>query len=401
MKLANIGLLFLCITGPINQAFCHDGGAADPGGGNLIKSNLSQVKKAFEKSIKKFRVSRHELDKKPLYNDFSLFLYANGRKKDAEFISEVFSKATSFHDELKVILGKRNQISIQITNLTLDELENNVDHSAEIKKLEIQRDNLDLEFEKIQDKADPVNFFNDSKFILLSDKPCLDLEGNEKDGSVTGLYRDAKICISFHRLKRVSPLNLEKEINGLLLHEISHLGGYKEVDAVRIQRMYLDVANYLYDVANFSPVKIYENISYNFLVAVNDLYYSMKSLELRKKNLEKSPKHWTYQELLKMGQSLGSLKIISERIWHTDLPKDLSGLNLLERRKIAQGIMSAFGKAQRLINHGVNQNHSAYMSEKELLEDLTRIAKSQIKSLVELSIKFDPGTEFFYKKFDL
>lgn len=91
------------------------------------------------------------------------------------------------------------------------------------------------EFDKLFN--DPALFekLKSIKIHVSSAKPCTDFDGNEVDGSTNTGAPDT-ICLSVQRLK--SKLTFEQaktEVPALVLHEISHLFGTNENEAVAIQ----------------------------------------------------------------------------------------------------------------------------------------------------------------------
>lgn len=66
------------------------------------------------------------------------------------------------------------------------------------------------------------------------DEPCIDNEGNEKDGAAD--IKRQTICLSLARIqKRLNKGNLKRELMALLVHEISHLAGANEMQAMALQ----------------------------------------------------------------------------------------------------------------------------------------------------------------------
>lgn len=71
--------------------------------------------------------------------------------------------------------------------------------------------------------------------------PCLDLEGEEKDGSIVGPLPNS-ICISAKTTgEKLAAGNARVETMALIVHELSHLMGFNETEAIALQE---SVANY-------------------------------------------------------------------------------------------------------------------------------------------------------------
>lgn len=71
---------------------------------------------------------------------------------------------------------------------------------------------------------------------VLADKPCKDKFGRDVDASIYG-SKENRICLSAFRIapKLIEEI-ADKEINALILHELSHLLGATESEAVEIQK---------------------------------------------------------------------------------------------------------------------------------------------------------------------
>ncbi len=68
--------------------------------------------------------------------------------------------------------------------------------------------------------------------VFMMDGPCPSPDGKHADASVSSLSKNADLCFSVSRLKRLPITGLFEEIAGLLVHEIAHLAGAQERDAV-------------------------------------------------------------------------------------------------------------------------------------------------------------------------
>lgn len=97
-------------------------------------------------------------------------------------------------------------------------------------------------FEKLFGSSpDAFKVMSNLKIEVRNHKPCFDKNGNPVDGSIVA-HAPASICISAFRLKdKLDAYNYEYETDALVLHEVSHLLGADESEAVRVQTQALDV----------------------------------------------------------------------------------------------------------------------------------------------------------------
>lgn len=79
-----------------------------------------------------------------------------------------------------------------------------------------------------------IDLFNIVGNLIVKDD-CYDKYGEQKTASVSNHEEDGGICISINKLSKVSSNSLYKEITLILIHEISHLIGYEEDGAVKMQ----------------------------------------------------------------------------------------------------------------------------------------------------------------------
>ena len=77
---------------------------------------------------------------------------------------------------------------------------------------------------------------------VTDDKPCFDYAGNNVDGSLVS-DRPGTFCISaFNIASKVHPLELDAQSTALMIHEISEVLGFNEVEAVEFQtQVYFDL----------------------------------------------------------------------------------------------------------------------------------------------------------------
>jgi hypothetical protein len=84
-------------------------------------------------------------------------------------------------------------------------------------------------------KTKVFDVINSLKIEVRRTRPCLDKSGAKVDGSI---YADSPgaICLSLPRLvKKLNDATLEKQISALIIHEITHLVGGDEAEAVTAQ----------------------------------------------------------------------------------------------------------------------------------------------------------------------
>lgn len=95
--------------------------------------------------------------------------------------------------------------------------------------------------------------------INLQDVPCVSREG-QRAGSASGNLQNGEICLSTEKLKMIPADSLSEEITALMFHELSHLVGFNEEDALNLQKFVLD--KYLSKKALFSnPSILYGDIT--------------------------------------------------------------------------------------------------------------------------------------------
>jgi len=81
-----------------------------------------------------------------------------------------------------------------------------------------------------------VDVIKSTGFELRMNGPCFDAQGAEKEGSVYA-SKPGYLCLSpFLMGPKLSELNFEAETTALMIHELSHVLGASEAEAVQIQR---------------------------------------------------------------------------------------------------------------------------------------------------------------------
>lgn len=214
-------LALLLIFSSLPSAFAR-GGGADVGGADLRTSTIEQIRAAFEEVIVKFRA--FEIDriktKDDIYKIIRDLLERHDDDKDALYF--FINGTMKSNEEIIQTQEQRWKLKKKLDALSEDHPDYN---------------KVSLEYDKLVEKVRKLRFdyFSNDRFIIEEDKSCLDLEGNKKLGSVTELTPNGRICISFHELKKTAPHELRSRIAGLIAHEHSHLNGYNEPQAHRIQ----------------------------------------------------------------------------------------------------------------------------------------------------------------------
>jgi hypothetical protein len=81
-----------------------------------------------------------------------------------------------------------------------------------------------------------LEFLTQVEFQIEKEKPCVALDEKHHDGSAIG---SKIICLSVPRLQRIAKENLDLNILALAAHELSHLYGFEEGDAVKVQQFFI------------------------------------------------------------------------------------------------------------------------------------------------------------------
>lgn len=105
---------------------------------------------------------------------------------------------------------------------------------------------LDLQHQETLQDPDGHSFSNDRmkksytsypiEFDIRESQPCRDLHNNPKAGAVEALDGSIiKICLSMKELQKIPQGSLRSQIIALIIHEMSHLVGFSEPEAVNLQ----------------------------------------------------------------------------------------------------------------------------------------------------------------------
>lgn len=114
---------------------------------------------------------------------------------------------------------------------------------------------------------DPSSLLAQIHLQFETNKPCFDLAGNEKDGSVHPDHPET-LCISLYRLsKKLNKSNYQIESLALYLHEISHSFQTTEEEAVDLQNQILSIGPefkkflpFLLEDSQYSKPALRENV---------------------------------------------------------------------------------------------------------------------------------------------
>lgn len=91
------------------------------------------------------------------------------------------------------------------------------------------------------DEVTKVNKINeaikDKKIKITAQNTACEAQDDIHAGSAKGDFNCGAICISYEKLKKVSPKILNEEVFALLIHEISHLAGFDEDQAIALQKL--------------------------------------------------------------------------------------------------------------------------------------------------------------------
>lgn len=161
----------------------ESGGGIDGSGGDVLQSTLEQVQKAFDESI----------------NNLDQTIYAIHRmhKLDQETYDYMFEKGA--HTLVGAFLDPKR------TNESSPEMADSIAQG------------------KIR--------------ILAKNEDCKTSDASH-DGSAIGDHKSGTICLSLTRLQKIPVKSLNEEIFLLLIHELSHLSGFNENQAVALQKLF-------------------------------------------------------------------------------------------------------------------------------------------------------------------
>ncbi len=124
---------------------------------------------------------------------------------------------------------------------------------------------------------------------LRMSEPCLDSQGLPRDASIYA-SRPGYICMSaFQIAPKVNAMTFEAQVGALYIHELSHLAGANESEAVEIQQIAIQILSrtnfreqYLRSVPQFSPMR---KVWSSLVDSTNDLSSDTLDTQLLKQKL--------------------------------------------------------------------------------------------------------------------
>jgi hypothetical protein len=129
----------------------------------------------------------------------------------------------------------------------------------EFKKMTFQAHIYDLLF---KDKTRSAAILKKAEVELITTGPCYGLNGIPVDGSIYG--NEKPICLSAERLlKKLRRDDFEIQVLSLYVHEVSHLFGTNEDEAIQLQKQILEIGPNFKNYLSFlfkPPTQIVESI---------------------------------------------------------------------------------------------------------------------------------------------
>ncbi len=149
-------------------------------------------------------------------------------------------------------------------------------------KLEKMREDL-LEGQGVRFTKNFKNYtLGNVQISLKKDEACKDLHENPKTGAVQSFDGDIlDICLSMKQFESVAEDSLKQQIYALVVHELSHLAGFYEEDAQKIQRMVLDAYTKTFSVQpnSFTVLAIYtDTIKLNNVIELLETLLDEKTM---------------------------------------------------------------------------------------------------------------------------
>ncbi len=176
-----------------------DTGGIDSSGGDTLKSTKEDVNKALKDIKTKLIFAKKRLS-------LSLSEYDYNNEKDRNFFEKEF---------------KSDDMLLMIRFISQNKVDFNTEVSKEMRSIDIRA----------------INFEN-VKFIIKENDYCVG-DNQHKAASAKGNIKDGEICLSVPAFMKVAPEALTSQVITLALHEVAHLYGFNEEEAVRIQKFLL------------------------------------------------------------------------------------------------------------------------------------------------------------------
>lgn len=191
------------------SSLSSEGGAGDGGGGLTLPTSIARTKYI----IKSVWENAHIPGKKYKINKNILFAFIPLITKERQFETNIDNTSTSLLS--KLVVSNHTEGLAASTWFW---------HHAIPKSIE--------------------DIFLSSKLTIKENSSCLH-DGEEKDASYYSENGENIICFSAKRLSRLPEYSLRLTVMGLLFHELGHLHGYSEQEAVKLQRFFENKMNFI------------------------------------------------------------------------------------------------------------------------------------------------------------
>lgn len=192
-------ILILIAAGCAKTAKPSKGGE-DAGAGNSVTSTAEEVEAAI-KEVWELSIS-----------------------EDSKFLNALFNSTKSLSaSELGINKEAFSRAKIVLETVFLESLT-----EAELKEAD--------EYNKPRRKPRAQRVLAQSKLELLKNGPCAAAKNHNGDASVSAFATGARICYSVQNLMRYPKSSLRLEVIALLVHELAHINGFQEDDAILAQK---------------------------------------------------------------------------------------------------------------------------------------------------------------------
>ncbi len=88
-----------------------------------------------------------------------------------------------------------------------------------------------------------ADYMRMDQIVFVTDNFCVSPNNDHADASVDKFDVGAKVCFSIKNLMQLPPQDLQKNIAGLIAHELTHIFGYNEDTAIVVQEKSVDMYN--------------------------------------------------------------------------------------------------------------------------------------------------------------
>ncbi len=124
--------------------------------------------------------------------------------------------------------------------------------------------------------------FKKGRIVWKQSGACSAENSRHTDASVSAHQNGADVCISIENLKSIPRESIFKEVIGLLIHESAHLEGFKEKEAVKIQKKISE---------ELSRYKTYYSLGFEQEKIKNNLKNALDNVNQMKELFEKDANH--------------------------------------------------------------------------------------------------------------